>query len=78
MPLDNGVGLDEAQHSAPVRPQARELDPEDSVSRAELGSFARMFKHAELLAQGEVLGCEGGAADDGCPQKEIERLDQSQ
>ena len=36
-----------------------------------------MLEHTELLAQGEVLSRESGAANDGGTEDEIERLDKS-
>jgi hypothetical protein len=77
MPSSHGVGFDDAQNRAPIGPEAREPDPEASVSGPQLGSFHRVFEHAELLPEGEILGGQGGAADDERPQQEIQSFDQS-
>ena len=78
VPLDDGVRLDDAQHRAPVRPEAREPDPEASVSGAQFGSFDRLFKHAELLSERKIFGRQGSVADDKRAEHEIQSLDQSQ
>ena len=60
MPRDDGIGLHNAHNGAPRGPQAREPNPEASVSRAELGSFHGVFEHAERLTERKIVGREAG------------------
>ena len=46
-------------------------------SRAELGSFDRLFKHSELLPEPKIFGGQGSVADDDRSYEEIKSLEPS-
>src|SRR3954453_12620523 len=50
MPSDHCLGLDDQESGFPVRPQAPEPDPEDSIGGRQLQPFRRRTpQHGELL-----------------------------
>ena len=56
MPGDNGFSLDDHQGGFPVAPQAKQPDPEDSISGRQFQPFgSRTPQDGELLPQGEVF-----------------------
>jgi len=62
MPGHDRFGLDNGQCRAPVAPEAGQQDPQQAVPWGQLRVFSsRPLKHADLVAQSQVLQLEGSA-----------------
>jgi len=62
MPGQDRFGLDDGQCRAPVVPDARQPDPQQAVSWGQFQAFSRRpLKHADLVAQSQVLHPESSA-----------------
>src|SRR6516164_798151 len=62
MPGYDRLGLNYGQRRAPVPPNAGEKDPQPAVPSGQFRAFCRRpLKHADLMAQSEVLEFEGSA-----------------
>ena len=55
MPSHHGVGLDDDQGGAPLRPCLGEEDPKDSVRRAKFWALDRARQRGQLLTEREIL-----------------------
>jgi hypothetical protein len=60
MPGDDGLGLEEQQGLLPVRPNAPQTNPKQSVGGAEFGFASLAFEHGELMPEGQILEHESG------------------
>ncbi len=56
VPSDHGLGLDDDEGGTPVRPEARQPDPEDSIAPPEPWTLSGSLEHGELVSEGEVHG----------------------
>jgi len=65
MPGDDGVGFDDHQTRAPARPEPGQPHPENPIAPTKARTLHRPFENAELLAQGQILGNQGGARKEG-------------
>ena len=70
MPTDDGLGRHENQVGAPVFTEALQDDPEDPVPRSEPGPSATPAEDRQLLAEGQVLQGQPGAAPNQATQNE--------
>ena len=62
MPGHDRLGLDDGQRRTPVAPDAGQPDPQQAVRWGQPGPFSRgPLKHADLVAQSQVLQLEGSA-----------------
>ncbi len=76
LPPDYGVRLHDDQGPPPIRPEAREPGPEQTVSRPQPRPARLAGEDGELLAKGDVLKHETlprtqGAAQEGAEEEEI-------
>lgn len=55
MPRDDGLGLHDGERTRPLRPDAREHEPEGAIDGKEVRARLLASQHRELLAQREVL-----------------------
>ncbi len=62
VPAEYRLGLHDEQARSPASPQAREPDPEDPISPMKPRTRRRALEDVDLLAEGDVLGRELGAA----------------
>src|SRR5258708_33562524 len=60
MPGDNGFGLEQQQGLLPVRPNAPQANPKQSVGGAVFGFAGLAFKHGELMSERQILEHESG------------------
>src|SRR6516164_7041544 len=61
MPSYDGFRLDDGQRCAPVAPEAGETDPREAVAGGQFRTFCGgSLKHADLVAQGQVLELQRG------------------
>src|SRR6516164_9672933 len=61
VPTKDGFRLDDGQRRAPIAPDARETNPEQTVARGQFRAFCGApLKHADLVAQGQVLELHSG------------------
>ena len=58
--MNHGVGLDDDQDGAPIRPETGQPDPEDPVALPEPRPFRALLQDRELLAKSKVLGSQRG------------------
>lgn len=70
MPSDDGFRLDDEEHRLPAGLQAREPDPKDAVAGAKSRLSDRPLENNQLLPQREVLGQQGGSADQKSTQEQ--------
>src|SRR6266571_3547991 len=63
LPPQDGVGGNDHEGLPPPGPDFSQPDPEEAISRAQLGSGRRSFVHGQLLPQGKVLDSELAVAD---------------
>src|SRR5216683_2034061 len=62
MPGEDRFGLDDGQRRAPVTPDARQPDPQQSIPGCQFRALPRRpLKHADLVAQSQVLQLESSA-----------------
>ena len=62
MPGNDRIWLNDSQRRAPVTPNAGEEDPQHAVPSGQFRAFCcRPLKHADLMAQSQVLEFEGSA-----------------
>ena len=62
MPGYDRLGLKHGQRRAPVTPNAAEKDPQHAVPSGQFRAFCRRpLKHADWMAQSQVLEFEGSA-----------------
>ena len=60
MPSYDGFRLDDGQRCAPVAPEAGEADPQEAVAGGQFRTFCgESLKHADLVAQGQILELQG-------------------
>jgi hypothetical protein len=64
LPTNDRVGFDDDESCAPVRPDAREQGPEEPVPVTQRRAWILPPVDDELLAKGEVLGCQASPAGD--------------
>lgn len=69
VPLDHGGRLHDDQGRPPVRPEARQPDPEDPVSRSELGALDGSLEYSQLMAQRQVLSGQSRPAEHEGPEE---------
>jgi hypothetical protein len=78
MPGNDGLGLEEQQGLLPVKPNAPQANPKQSVGGAEFGFGGLAFEHGELMPEGQILEHESGmgleVSEQAAPkqQKELE------
>ena len=62
MPGKDGLGLNDGQRRAPAAPHPGQPDPHEAVHGSQPGTSSRgTLKHADLVAQSQVLEFEGNA-----------------
>jgi hypothetical protein len=69
MPSDHGIGLDDDEGGTPASPEPGDPDPEDAILAVKLRPVNRALQDAELVAEREVFGDEGGAPGDEQPER---------
>ena len=62
MPSDDGLRLEEQQDLLPVRPEAPQTHPEQSVGGVEFGFTWLAFEHGELMSERQVFKQQLGMA----------------
>ena len=55
MPTDDRFGLDDDQRFAPASPDARQPDPEETISVLDRRTLPLLLENGQLLPQGKVL-----------------------
>jgi len=55
MPTDDRLGLDDDQRFAPASPDARQPDPEETISVLDRRTLPLSLENGQLLPQGKVL-----------------------
>jgi hypothetical protein len=70
VPADDRLRLGDGQPGAPGAEAAAQRHPEQAVAQAEPRPRRRALEQGQLLAQGEVLGRQQGAADGAGAQKQ--------
>jgi hypothetical protein len=69
MPGDDGLGSDDGQRGAPVTPDSREDDPQQTIGGRQLRPLPDgAFKDIDLVAEGEVLQFHCGSGAEGRPK----------
>jgi hypothetical protein len=76
VPPDHGVWLDNDKHVRPARPEPGKHEPEGAVTLAQARAAGCALEVGQLLAQGEVLDCEGRAGAEGGTQRSKEAEEQ--
>ena len=62
MPTDDGLGSDNVNDRAPIRPEARQPDPEQTIGLPQARPFDASLVDGQLLAQRKILKDEAPAA----------------
>ncbi len=60
MPTDDGIWLHEEKGRSPIRPDLGQNCSEDAVTLTQAWALGSVLQGGELLAKGEILGCEFG------------------
>jgi hypothetical protein len=58
VPCDHGLRPDDDQRRAPIRPNARQSSPEESIRRRHLGSLHGALENSELVTESQDLELE--------------------